>query len=81
MVLLTKAVHATYVLDQLHRLAASDPRDDPIASARVADAITSMTQVRATLIRNADRLIQASSHPDTRAADVTRRATRRPEKR
>ena len=42
-VLLDKAVHATYALDELQALSARDPHNDPHASAQVVDAIAAMT--------------------------------------
>ena len=55
-VLLDKAVHATYALDELQALAARDPHNDPHASAQVVDAIAAMTRVRFDLLRAADHL-------------------------
>ena len=54
--LLAQAVHASHAIEQLQHLAANNPDSDLTAQADVADAITTMTTVRATLIHNADQL-------------------------
>jgi len=54
--LLAQAVHASYAIERLQHLAANIPDSDLTAQTEVADAITIMTTVRATLIHNADRL-------------------------
>lgn len=52
--LLAAAVHASDAIDRLAAFAADHHTGDPSALANVADAITTMTRVRARLIRDAD---------------------------
>jgi hypothetical protein len=64
-VLLDKAVHAGYALDELQALASRDPHNDPRASAQVAAAIANMTRARTALLHAADILTQMRRSPST----------------
>ena len=61
--LLHAAVQTAYAIDRLQRLAEQNAGADPAALGQVGDAITVLTEVRATLIRDADRLGNATSPP------------------
>lgn len=61
--LLAGAVQASHAIEQLHRLAAGNPGADPAAAAEVAEAITTMNEVRARLLRDADVISDGSTPP------------------
>lgn len=54
--LLYAAIEASHAVDRLHQLALVYADTDPVAAADVADAIAAMSEVRATMIRDADNL-------------------------
>ncbi len=49
-------MHISHAIDCIRGLAANNSDQDPTALAHLSDAITILTQVRARLIDNADRL-------------------------
>ena len=58
--LLARAVHITYAVDQMKKFATGNSTSDSSAATDMADAIDIMTTVRTTLINHADHLSQPS---------------------
>jgi hypothetical protein len=59
--LLVGALEVSRLVDQLHRLASLNADADAVSAGKLADAIAIMSEVRAGLIRDADRLTATRS--------------------